>query len=384
MSGRRWVALLCNLLCAGAGRLQSLPCHSERSEESFSRNQGFFASLRMTVLPGHFGKARCTGVRPLPTPPSCCQTSGMRIGDFEFDEPLPELKDPHVLAVLRPWIDVGRVGTISLRRIERHLEAKEVGRLARPGRYYDFTRYRPRSRIRRGKREYRIPSTTIRVAVRENGPDLVTLHLLEPHAYGEDFTDSVNEVLDRLGAKRYSLVGAMYDMVPHTRPLLVSGGSLNASNEDEYNLVNVKPSDYEGPTTITHLTFEHAEAMKIDTRIFVVHLPQYFQVEEDFTGAARLTGILCRLYGLPSRLEDGERGVQQYASLQNVVTDTSEVSRLLERLEEKYDRENQQASSGSEPVAPLSPQIEEFLQGLDFGGDAEPPPDDPDDDPGDE
>ena len=138
----------------------------------------------------------------------------MRIGDFEIPEPLPELKDPHVLAVLRPWIDVGRVGTISLRRIERHLNATEIGRLERPGRYYDFTRYRPRTRIRRGKREYRIPSTTLKAAVRENGPDLVTLHLLEPHAYGEDFTDSVNEVLDILGAKRYSLLGAMYDMVP--------------------------------------------------------------------------------------------------------------------------------------------------------------------------
>ena len=308
----------------------------------------------------------------------------MRIGEFEFDEPLPELKDPHVLAVLRPWIDVGRVGTISLRRIERHLESKEVGRLARPGRFYDFTRYRPRSRIRRGKREYRIPSTTIRVSVRENGPDLVTMHLLEPHAYGEDFTDSVNEVLDHLGVKRYSLVGAMYDMVPHTRPLIVSGGSVDSSNEEEYRSVNVKPSDYEGPTTITQLTFEHAEAMKMDTRIFVVHLPQYFQVEEDFTGAARLTGILCRLYSLPSRLEDSERGVQQYASLQNVVTDTSEVSRLLGRLEEKYDRENQQASTGEAPVAPLSPQIEEFLQGLDFGGEPDALPDDPDDDPNDE
>ncbi len=297
---------------------------------------------------------------------------------------MPELKDPHVLAVLRPWIDVGRVGTISLRRIERHLESREVGRLARPGRYYDFTRYRPRSRIRGGKREYRIPSTTIRVAERENGPDLITMHLLEPHSYGEDFTDSVNEVLDRLGVKRYSLVGAMYDMVPHTRPLLVSGGSLDDSNEDEYRSVNVKPSDYEGPTTITHLTFQHAEAMKMDTRIFVVHLPQYFQVEEDFTGAARLTGILCQLYGLPSRLEDRDRGVQQYASLQSVVTDASEVSQLLSRLEERYDRENRQAATGAAPVPPLSPQIEEFLQGLDFGGAADPLPDDLDDNPGDE
>ena len=306
----------------------------------------------------------------------------MRIGDFEFKEPLPELKDPHVLAVLRPWIDVGSVGTLSLRRIERYLGAKEVGRLVRPGRYYDFTRYRPKSVLRQGKREYTIPTTTVKVAVRENGPDLVTLHLLEPHAYGEDFTDSVNEMLDRLGVKRYSLMGAMYDMVPHTRPLLVSGGSMDASNEEEYRSVNVSPSDYEGPTTITHLTFQHAEARKMDTRIFVVHLPQYFQVEEDFTGTARLTGILCRLYGLPSRLEDRERGIQQYESLQNIVSDTSEVSRLLSRLEERYDRENRHAATGEAPVTPLSPQIEEFLQGLDFG-DPGPQPD-PDDDPNDE
>ncbi len=293
----------------------------------------------------------------------------MRIGDFEFGEPLPELKDPHVLAVLRPWIDVGRVGTLSLRRIERHLGAKEVGRLVRPGRYYDFTRYRPKTRMRRGQREYTIPTTTIKVAVRENGPDLVTIHLLEPHAYGEDFTDSINGVLEAVGARRYSMIGAMYDMVPHTRPLLVSGGTLDESNEAEYRSVEVRPSDYEGPTTITHQIFEYSESAGIDTRIFVVHLPQYFQVEEDFTGTARLTGILCRLYGLPSRLEDRERGVQQYSSLQNIVDDTSEVSKLLSRLEERYDRDSAEAASGSESTAPLSPQIEEFLQGLDFGED---------------
>ena len=307
----------------------------------------------------------------------------MRIGDFEFDEPLPELKDPHVLAVLRPWIDVGSVGSLSLRRIERYLGAKEVGRLVRPGRYYDFTRYRPKSVLRQGKREYTIPSTTVKVAVRETGPDLITLHLLEPHAYGEDLTDSVIEMLQKLGVKRYSMIGAMYDMVPHTRPLLVSGGTVDASNEEEYRMVEVRPSDYEGPTTITHLIFQYAESVNMETRIFVVHLPQYFQVEEDFTGTSRLTGILCRIYGLPSRLEDRERGIQQYESLQNIVSDTSEVSRLLSRLEERYDRENRPSSTGEDPITPLSPQIEEFLQGLDFSGDLDAAPD-TDDDPNDE
>ena len=285
----------------------------------------------------------------------------MRIGDFELQEPIPMLKDPHVLAVVRPWIDVGNVGTLTMRRLERHLESKEIGRLVKPGRYYDFTRYRPKSVLKQGVREYSIPSTTISAAVREHGPDLITLHMLEPHLYGEDYTDSLIELLKYLGVKRYSMIGAMYDMVPHTRQLLVSGGILDSHNEAEYKLVGVKPSDYEGPTTITYLVSNALDAADIETRIFVVHLPQYFQVEEDFTGTARLMTIMCTLYGLPIRLADSERGRQQYASLQNIVTDTSEVAGLLERLEERYDREN---NPDSEPTSDLSPMVEEFLQGL--------------------
>ena len=285
----------------------------------------------------------------------------MRIGDFELQEPLPMLKDPHVLAVVRPWIDVGNVGTLTMRRLERHLESKEIGRLVKPGRYYDFTRYRPKAVLKQGVREYSIPSTTISAAVREHGPDLITLHMLEPHLYGEDYTDSLIELLKYLGVKRYSMIGAMYDMVPHTRQLLVSGGILDSHNEAEYKLVGVRPSDYEGPTTITYLVSNALDAADIETRIFVVHLPQYFQVEEDFTGTARLMTIMCTLYGLPIRLADSERGRQQYASLQNIVTDTSEVAGLLERLEERYDREN---NPDSEPTSDLSPMVEEFLQGL--------------------
>ena len=285
----------------------------------------------------------------------------MRIGDFELQEPLPMLKDPHVLAVVRPWIDVGNVGTLTMRRLERHLESKEIGRLVKPGRYYDFTRYRPKSVLKQGVREYSIPSTTISAAVREHGPDPITLHMLEPHLYGEDYTDSLIELLKYLGVKRYSMIGAMYDMVPHTRQLLVSGGILDSHNEAEYKLVGVRPSDYEGPTTITYLVSNALDAADIETRIFVVHLPQYFQVEEDFTGTARLMTIMCTLYGLPIRLADSERGRQQYASLQNIVTDTSEVAGLLERLEERYDREN---NPDSEPTSDLSPMVEEFLQGL--------------------
>lgn len=294
----------------------------------------------------------------------------MKIGEFDLQEPLPELKEPHLLAVLRPWIDVGRVGSIALNRLERHLRAKELGRLRQPGRFYDFTRYRPRSLINRGQREVTIPNTILRYAVREEGPDLLLAHLLEPHRYGEDYTDAVLELLTRLGVRRYSLVGAMYDMVPHTRPLLVSGSGAGPGTAEELaaeqRRAGVRASDYEGPTTITYLIPQEAARQGVTTRTFVVHLPQYFQVDEDWQGAARLTELLCDFYGLPERLIDRERGQEQYDSIAGMVSaEGASVAELLQQLEEHYDEERQ--AEAPPPIA-LPPDIEEFLRdvGQDF------------------
>ena len=299
----------------------------------------------------------------------------MRLGEFDLNEPLPELKDPHLLAVLRPWIDVGRVGSMSLNRLERHLRAKELGRLYRPGLFYDFTRYRPRSYFNRGKREVSIPNTIIRYAQREEGPDLLLAHLLEPHLYGEDYTDTMLELLQRLGVKRYSLVGAMYDMVPHTRPLLVSGSGSDAGSAAdagadlaaEHRQVRAQTSNYEGPSTITYLIPQEAARRGIATRTYVVHLPQYFQVDEDFQGTARLMEILCQLYDLPPQLIEPDRGLEQYDSIAGMVSDEGEsIASLLQQLEEHYDREQREQEP---PPPPLSANIEEFLRDLgeDFG-----------------
>lgn len=291
----------------------------------------------------------------------------MRVGEFELNDPVPELKDPHVLAVLRPWIDVGNVGTLSINRVERHLKSQELGRLATPGLFYDFTRYRPRSFINEGRREVTVPNTIVRYASREEGPDLITIHLLEPHLYGEDYTDSLLDLLNHFDVKRYSLIGGMYDMVPHTRPLMVTGVGDGPGIEEERLQLKTKPSDYEGPTTITYLVAQEAAKRGIDTRAFVVHLPQYLQVEEDFTGTARMMQILCSLYQLPERLIDIERGQDQYAKLQDTV-DNPEVASLLKRLEDRYDQENREETEEA-PPSPLSPNIEEFLKDLDQGFD---------------
>ena len=148
-------------------------------------------------------------------------------------------------------------------------------------------------------------------------------------------------------------------MVPHTRPLLVSGLGSGGNVEQERQQARVQTSNYEGPTTITYLITQEAIQLGMETRTFVVHLPQYFQVEEDLTGTARLMEILCTLYELPERLIEPQLGREQYEKLQGMVDDTSGVGPLLGRLEERYDKDQQEP--GPEPP-PLSPNIEEFLK----------------------
>ncbi|MCK4221718.1 MAG: PAC2 family protein, partial [Dehalococcoidia bacterium] len=156
----------------------------------------------------------------------------MRIGAFELEEPLPELRAPHAFAVLQPWIDVGAVGSSALNTLEKQFGAQPLGSLTRPGSFFDFTRYRPTLQFVEGVRTLTLPNTVINCARRPEGHDLVFFHLLEPHTLGEVYVDSILQVLKRLGVKRYCLVGGMYDSVPHSKPLIVSGFAYGMA-EDE-------------------------------------------------------------------------------------------------------------------------------------------------------
>lgn len=289
------------------------------------------------------------------------QDNTMKVGVFELIDPLPELKEPHVIAMLRPWIDVGNVGTIALTKLERHLGAKELGRIARPGNFYDFTRYRPIMRTTEGNRVLNIPNTIINYAVREEAPDLLFFHLLEPQSFGEDYTDSILEVIDKLGVKQYVRIGGMYDAVPHTRPLLVTGSTTGEAAKKYGDVLSLRPSSYQGPTSIVNLVAEGVSSRNIEAVSVMVHLPQYVQLEEDYSGAARLLEVLCSVYNLSKDLFDPERGRRQYREINNEVMRNQGLKTLIERLEVHYDSRSSGEANGDEETTKLSPEVVKFL-----------------------
>ena len=146
---------------------------------------------------------------------------------------------------------------------------------------------------------------------------------------GEAYTESVIKVLNKLNVKRYILLGSMYDAVPHTRPLIVSGSS-NGISTGVLENAGVKGSDYEGPTTITGLISQKVHEYEIELMSLIVHLPQYAQLENNYSGLLRIMKILNSLY--PSSVDLGQinkKAEQQHTQLCVAVESDPQINEVV-------------------------------------------------------
>ena len=302
----------------------------------------------------------------VPVPISCYDVL-MRLGAFELNEPLPDLNEPHAFAILRPWIDVGNVGSLTLSHLESHFEAVELGKLVRPGNFFDFTRYRPTIYLNEDRRELAIPNATILRANTAGKNDFLFLRLLEPHMLAETYVDSVLKLFTRFGVKRYCLFGSMLDMVPYTRPFLITGRGSNMMLRNKMEAANVWSSDYVGPTSITMLISQKAAEMGIETISLIVHLPNYLTLDEDFRGMTALVQALAPFYDFPAAQEDLNKAKEQADS----VSDTAEQMMqqepryrdILRHMEASYDSRVNRTKYQTK----LTPELERLLQDLGRG-----------------
>ena len=292
----------------------------------------------------------------------------MRISSFEIDLPEPALRSPHCIAMLQPWVNVGNVGRIVLGRLSKIYGATEIGRLERPGNFYDFTRYRPEIRWVNSERTVQVPNTTAlagRAAEAEpDRPDVLFLHMLEPHHNAEDFNDSVIDLLRQLGVARYVLVGGMYDAVPHSRPLPVTGSARGWEPPPEFGGVRFGRSNYQGPTSLTSQLADRARVeLGIETLSMIVHLPLYLKLEDDYNGSSRLLSVLSELYGFDTDFPEKQLAERQYSQVAPAMVTNPQLRELVKKFEAEYDRQSDDDGSGVDGGSiALSPEIERFLE----------------------
>ena len=294
----------------------------------------------------------------------------MDIGAFKLVEPMPEIRQPHLFLSLRPWIDVGSVGTRTLSFLQDYLSGDKLGQLDRPSKFYDFTRYRPQLKRVGGERIIEMPNTDIYYAKGPGDHDFVFVHALEPQNNAEDFLDSLLELVDMLKVARYCQIGSMYGSSPHTRPLTVTGQATeNVVQRQLDGLLAIRKSNYEGPTSIMGLLTEQLRARGVSTMSMMAQLPPYIQLEEDRKGQETLLKLLDVLYKFSYDLSDLQRqGNMQYREIERAVQADSQTRAMVRRLEETYDAEasapkSPETAEGEEPTS-LSPELEQFLTEL--------------------
>jgi predicted ATP-grasp superfamily ATP-dependent carboligase len=284
----------------------------------------------------------------------------MKLGMFDLVEPLPVLKNPHAIVVLRPWTDAGNSATLAMSWLESLLSAEQLGKISRPGMYFDFTRYRPMARYLAGSREIIVPNTIVTYVKQDEGQDFVFINMLEPNMFAEHYIHSVLGLLKTVGIRRYCLLGSMYDMVPHTRPLIVTGGATGENATEDIKKAGVGASAYEGPTTICSLITQEAGKMGIETISLMVRLPQYTQLEKDYTGQVRLLEVVQNLYGIPIDEEILRRSRQQIKDIDAEVNRSRKLKEVVNHLEIYYD--SQSATKQKEISSTLSLDVENFLK----------------------
>jgi predicted ATP-grasp superfamily ATP-dependent carboligase len=288
----------------------------------------------------------------------------MRIKAFILDEPVPELKEPHAIAVLKPWIDVSKAGTAALKWMEDAFNARDMAKLEKPGEFIDFTRHRPTSYVSGGRRRMTVPNTYVKYSKRETGNDLIFLHLLEPHAHGDEYVESVLELMRHFGVKRYTLIGSMNDYVPHTRPLIVTGEGIGEGTKIDIEQYNIESIDYQGPTSICFLISQQAPDFGMESLSIITHLPQYTQMEEDFTGALKLMSILSGIYGIPVDTSYAHKSERQIEQINTALESNPQLKTIIRQLESHYDTRNDKQEAHQETTE-LSPEVEQFLAEMD-------------------
>ena len=97
------------------------------------------------------------------------------------------------------------------------------------------------------------------------------------------------------------------------------------------------PITYHGPSSIANLITKNAADAGIQTIAFIVSVPQYVVLEEDYLGKVRLMETLNMLYDIPVDDDDFQKALEQRNLIGEKVDDSPAVKELLPRLENAYD-----------------------------------------------
>jgi hypothetical protein len=271
-------------------------------------------------------------------------------------ESTPRLRRPLVVLAFRGLFDAGNAATAAVEWLAQRDGAERLARIDPEG-FFDFQQQRPLVQLDDdGNREIVWPYNDF-VGISSNGPrDLVVCAGYEPHLRWRTFAQYVVDVVRRCDAEMVVTLGAMVGLVPHTRPLPVTG---SAGDPELARRLGLGSPSYEGPTGVVGTLTDLLDSAKIPVVSLRVAVPHYVPAPPNPKATASLLQRLELVTGIPTWHQQLDLEGQEWQEQVTVVAaDDPQVVGYVRRLEEQYDEE-EPLPSGDDLAAELEAYLRE-------------------------
>jgi predicted ATP-grasp superfamily ATP-dependent carboligase len=266
----------------------------------------------------------------------------------------PTLRRPVVVAAFEGWNDAGDAASTAARWLRDRWAPERFGEID-PEDFFDFTATRPAVHLVDGEtREITWPATEL-TAGTVAGVDAVVVLGTEPHLRWRTFCDQVVGVARALDARMVLTLGALLAEVPHTRPISVIG---TAQDSTLIERLGLQRSTYEGPTGIVGVLQAACANAGVGAASLWAAVPAYVPGAPSPKAALALVERTAELLEVPVLTTDLEIASASYErQVSDVVAGDEEMREYVERIEERYDADDEAPAVDS-----LVEEVERFLR----------------------
>jgi proteasome assembly chaperone (PAC2) family protein len=273
----------------------------------------------------------------------------------------PDLRDPVAVIAFAGWNDAASAATNAARFMVRRMAARRFGSIdAQP--FFNFSETRPTVRIdSRGERQLSWPANEFFYARNPNSEhDVVVAIGVEPSLRWRTFTEAYVDLFSKVGVRFTVALGALLADVPHTRPVRVTGSSMDEALGRRLNLT---ASRYEGPTGIVGVLHDALRKKDTPGANLWANVPHYISTAQNPPATVALLQRLEEIIPIEFDLSELHSASERFvAEVNTAVSVNPEVIAYVQQLEAAMD-------AGAEPLASQLPagqdvvlDVEEFLR----------------------
>lgn len=259
------------------------------------------------------------------------------------------LRAPALVCAFSGWNDAGDAATAALQFVGSALGASRFATID-PEEFFDFQATRPKIRLVDGRtREIEWPETEFYAARVPRAPrDLILLQGPEPSMRWRTYCQEVVDLAEAIGVQLVVTLGSLLADVPHTAPVSITG---IASDETLVDRLDLRRSNYEGPTGITGVLHTACAAADLPSASLWAAVPHYVAAAPNPKAALALTRKLEGLVGVSVDAQELEEAAIDYERQVSLAVESDpEVQAFVERLEKAAAEE-----AADEPGAPDLP-----------------------------